>query len=371
MSSELSAQPTQQTRALEPSYYTDEASFKLEKERIFYKSWVHAGHISQLEKLGDFFSFSICDQNLFAIRDRDGTIRAFYNVCAHRAHQVVKGSGNKRVLVCPYHAWTYELNGRLKRYPNQENTDIDVSKISLSEVKIEDFCGFLFVNLDPKAKPMDWWFPNVREQLRAYVPDIDRLKPMQFVDVEENCNWKVSVENYNECYHCVLNHPTFAKGVIEPTTYDVQPYGYSLRHTTVSANLDAMSYPIDADANEHATDYSSWFLWPTLSFQVYPGNVLNTYHWTPTAVDKVIAGRGWHTVDGEWSDVIAKLAEQDRQTTVEEDIHLVESVQRGLNSRGYTNPGPLVLDPNMGVRSEHSIKALHDWTREAMTGLGE
>ena len=125
-----------------------------------------------------------------------------------------------------------------------------------------------------------------------------------------------------------------------------------------------MSYAIDLKANAYAGKYSSWFLWPMFSFQVYPGNVLNTYHWRATDTDHVVVWRGWYTVDGGESDIVRKLAIQDRETTVEEDIHLVESVQRGLKSRGF-RPGPLVLDPKCGVNSEHSIKALQSWMRGA------
>ena len=103
------------------------------------------------------------------------------------------------------------------------------------------------------------------------------------------------------------------------------------------------------------------------SFQVYPGNLLNTYHWRPTGVEACTVWRGWHSVDGEENEIVRQMAIQDRQTTVEEDIHLVESVQRGLKSRGYV-PGPLVLDPGCGVNSEHSIKALQQWMREAVDG---
>ena len=240
----------------------------------------------------------------------------------------------------------------------------DRNEICLTPVRIEDFCGFLFVNLDPDAAPMDEWFPDVREELTAFVPQIDRLKPLEWVEIAENCNWKVSVENYSECYHCPINHPTFATGVIKPETYDIQPQGHCLRHTTECQNLDRMTYPIDLVANDHAGDYSSWFLWPLFSFQVYPGNILNTYHWRPVDVDHVVVWRGWYTVDGVDSEVIRRLAVQDRSTTVEEDIYLVESVQRGLKSRGYT-PGPLVVDPACGVNSEHSVKTLQSWMREA------
>lgn len=187
------------------------------------------------------------------------------------------------------------------------------------------------------------------------------------MEIAENCNWKVSIENYSECYHCSLNHPTFATGVVKPETYNILPQGYCLRHTTQCQNLDKMSYPIDLDANPHAGEYSSWFLWPMFSFQVYPGNVLNTYHWRAIDHEHVVVWRGWYTREGQADSVIRQLAVQDRQTTVEEDIHLVESVQRGLHSRGY-RPGPLVVDPNCGVNSEHSVQALHQWMREAVPG---
>ena len=103
------------------------------------------------------------------------------------------------------------------------------------------------------------------------------------------------------------------------------------------------------------------------SFQVYPGNVLNTYHWRAVDADHVMLYRGWYSVDGAEDPVARQLAIQDRETTVEEDIHLVESVQRGLKSRGYV-PGPLVMDPKCGVSSEHSIYHLQKWMREAIDG---
>ncbi len=352
-------------RSLEAMYYTDPVIFQKENTGALARTWQLAGHASQLEQVGDFFSFRIADEDLFAIKTKNDGIKAYYNVCQHRAHQLVKGEGNKRVIVCPYHAWTYELTGELRAGPNiNVVSGFNKEEICLQEIRLEDFCGFLFANLDADAAPMDEWFPNVRNELSAFVPDILRLKPVEWVETPEKCNWKVSVENYSECYHCQLNHPTFATGVVKSATYDIRPQGYCLRHTTECQNLDQMSYPIDLDSNAHAGEYSSWYLWPMVSFQVYPGNILNTYHWRPIDHEHVVVWRGWFTVDGKPSEVIRDLAKQDRATTVEEDIHLVESVQRGLQSRGY-KPGPLVIDPSGGVSSEHSIQTLQSWMREA------
>ncbi len=352
--------------ALEARYYTDPEIYRKETQGVFANTWQFAGHVSQLQKPGDYFTFEIAGESLFCVLGKDQEIRTFYNVCQHRAHQLLAGDGSANLIVCPYHSWTYELDGQLRSGLNLKSVPgLDIGSICLTGVNTEVFLGFIFVNLDPAAEPMGKWFPNVRKELSAFVPNIDRLRPLQWIDVREHCNWKVSVENYSECYHCRINHPTFASGVIKPETYDIQPQGYCLRHTTECQNLDKMNYPIDPDANEHAGDYSSWFLWPMFSFQVYPGNVLNTYHWRPLGVDEVEVWRGWYSVDGEESDVVRSLARQDRETTVEEDIRLVESVQRGLNSRGY-RPGPLVLDPNFGVHSEHSVQVLQQWMREAV-----
>jgi phenylpropionate dioxygenase-like ring-hydroxylating dioxygenase large terminal subunit len=356
-------------RTLEPRYYTDPAVFAQELQGLLARTWQFAGHVSEIVNSGDYFTFEVAGESLFCIRGRDGDLRTFYNVCQHRAHQLVQGSGTTRVVVCPYHAWTYELDGKLRGAPNIKAVEgLDRSTICLTEVRTEVFNGFIFVNLDPDAAPMDEWFPGVREELQEYVPNIGDLQPVEWIQIPEECNWKVSVENYSECYHCALNHPTFATGVIKPETYDIQPQpGYVLRHTTECSGIEKMSYPIDLASNEHAGEYRSWFLWPLFSFQVYPGNVLNTYHWRPDRLDHVTVWRGWYTENGHDSEVIRRLAQQDRATTVEEDIHLVESVQRGLSNRGYV-PGPLVLDPSCGVLSEHSIRTLQQWMREAVDG---
>lgn len=357
---------TELIHSLEARYYTDPEIFKKEQQGLLAQTWQYAGHVSQVQHAGDYFTFEIAGESLFCVRTRDNELIAYYNVCQHRAHQLVKEEGNTTLIVCPYHAWSYELTGELRGGPNTKSVQgFDRSKICLAPVRIENFCGFLFANLDTNAPTMDEWFPNVRQELTAFVPQIEQLQPIEWVEVHERCNWKVSIENYSECYHCQLNHPTFANGIVKSSTYDIQPQGYCLRHTTECQNLDQMSYAIDVGANEFSAHYSSWFLWPMMSFQVYPGNVLNTYHWRATDHESVVLWRGWYSIDGTDKDLLHKLAVQDRQTTVEEDIGLVESVQRGLKSRGY-RPGPLVLDPKGGVRSEHSIKALQQWMREAV-----
>lgn len=355
-------------RALDADAYTDAARFERERERVFGRTWQYAGHLSRLADPGDYFAFELHGRGLFCVKDGAGEVRAFYNVCMHRAHRVVEGNGNKRVLVCPYHAWTYELDGCLRAAPKSDPVPgFAREAICLTPVPTEILGGFVFVNLDPEAEPMAHWYPGLAVGLAEYLPDLDRLRPVTAREVTERCNWKVSVENYSECYHCRRNHPTFASGVVDPDSYDIVPKGHVLRHVTKSVALDALSYPVDPDSHPHALDYTSWFLWPTFSFQIYPGNVLNTYRWDALDHRTTRVTREWFAVDGAASETLTRLADQDLETTVAEDIHLVESVQRGLESGGY-RPAPLVINPAGGVNSEHSIAALYEWLDEAMEG---
>ena len=200
--------------SLEARYYTDPAIFEQEMSGLLMKTWQFAGHVSQIPNVGDYFAFEIAGQSLFCIRGRDEQVRTFYNVCQHRAHELVSGTGTTRVVVCPYHQWTYELTGGLRAGPNIKSVPgFDREKICLTSVRTEEFHGFIFVNLDDDTAPMDDWFPGVREEIANFVPHIGDLAPLEWVEIAENCNWKVSIENYSECYHCPTNHPTFSKSL--------------------------------------------------------------------------------------------------------------------------------------------------------------
>lgn len=350
-------------RTLAPRYYVDPGHHALELEKVFARTWQYACHGAEIAEPGSYATFRIGDQGLFVIRGEDGRARAFYNVCRHRAHELLRGAGRvRRNITCPYHAWTYDPGGGLVRAPHAERTPgFDASKIRLTEVRVESLCGFLFVNLDPEAAPMSEWYPGVEEELRAFLPGIDGLRPLLVHPVEEDCNWKVSVENYSECYHCRVAHPTLSTGVMDPADYRITAQGYCLKHAAGCAPPERMSYEADTEA----VGYCLWYLWPAFAFQVYPGGALNTYLWRPEGVEKVVVHRGWYTGSGLPEETVRKLAQQDLDTTVAEDLGLVNSVQRGLRSKGYA-PGPLVLDPDLGVNSEHSIRTLNRWLLKAL-----
>jgi len=349
-------------RALPARYYTDPEVFARARERLFFRTWQFACHQSRIPKPGDYHAFSILDQDLFVIRGNDGAIRGFYNVCQHRAHQLVAGSGRARLLTCPYHAWCYGLDGKLRNAPGTRDLpNFERAAISLSAVPVELFCGFVFVNLDPRARAMAETFPGVEPALRRLCPDIEGRVFAHEHEAQEPCNWLVAVENYNECYHCRTVHPTFASGVVDPASYNIRalPGTRCLYHTAKAQSGAAAWY------DTSGSDYGSFFLWPAFSLQIYPSGLVNSYHWRPLSVDRTQVCRGWYARDGVVDDGLQKVIDLDRDTTFAEDLALVTSVQRGLKSAGY-RPGPLIVSPGEGIDSEHSIASLHDWLREAL-----
>ncbi len=351
-------------RAMAPEVYLDPAVFAAERDAVLARSWQYACHASELADPGDFVAFEVAGEPLFTLRGRDGVARTFYNVCMHRGHELVAGRGSRKLLVCPYHAWSYQLDGRLHRAPHAAD-DVDLDGICLTPVPTEDFLGFVFVNLDTAAPAMDELFPGVRGALREFLPGIEAMRPLERRSFVAEANWKAAVENYNECYHCRHVHKSFSKGVVLPDSYTIRPVGRCLRHEAEAA--PDQYYPIDHAASPHAAEYSSFYLWPLFSFQVYPGPVLNTFCWRPKAVDRTPFFREWFTPGGADNEVVRSVAKEDAETTVAEDLALLASVQRGMASRGY-RPGPLIIDPEMGVNSEHTVAALKAWYQEAMGG---
>ncbi|MBY8977456.1 aromatic ring-hydroxylating dioxygenase subunit alpha [Rhodobacteraceae bacterium NNCM2] len=346
--------------ALPARYYTDPEIFAAARERIFARSWQYVCHQSAVPETGDYYAFTLMDQDLFIVRGRDEEVRCFYNVCQHRGHTLVADRGRTRVLVCPYHAWSYELEGPLRAAPGtRAMPGFDKSKICLTEVRLDSFLGFLFVNFDDEARPMRDCYPGVEEAVKALCPDIEEKIFADEHDAEEFCNWLVAVENYNECYHCGHVHKAFADGVIDPASYDIQPFGAGrvLHHASRAAAGEGAWY------DTSGSDYGSFYLYPCFSLQIYPGGVVNTYYWRPLSHNDTQVHRGWFSRDGVVDDVLQSVIDLDRDTTFAEDLLLVKAVQRGLGSKGY-RPGPLVISTGCGINSEHSIAALHNWVRE-------
>lgn len=194
--------------ALEQPFYCDGAVFEQDMERIFRRLWLLVDHDSRIPETGDYFLFEIAGESIIVIRGEDGAVRAFYNVCRHRGSRIcLEPSGRRKVLACPYHAWSYRLDGSLKAARLMPE-GFDPADYGLHPCHLRVLDGLIFVNLaegeapdfDQEAAPM---LPYLRQH------DLTRAKVAHRAVYPTGANWKLVVENFFECYHCAPAHPEF------------------------------------------------------------------------------------------------------------------------------------------------------------------
>jgi phenylpropionate dioxygenase-like ring-hydroxylating dioxygenase large terminal subunit len=216
-------------RTLSREHYLSPELFAREKERIFLREWFHAGREEDVAQPGSYLVVDVAGESVLVVRTREGQLRAYYNVCRHRGCQLVltgtDGSGCAPELAgsfgsgikCPYHAWTYTLDGALRTAPYlDEGAGIHKEELSLHPVGIDTWGGFFFLNLTPRdaaarGHTLAGQIGDAATRLQNYpLADLRRVKRITY---EVDANWKVMLENYNECYHCAGVHPELCKVV--------------------------------------------------------------------------------------------------------------------------------------------------------------
>src|ERR1700712_1095022 len=159
--------------SLRSEAYVDPKWHEAELRSVFARTWQWVCHVEKLTKPGSYVAVTVAGMPIAVVRDRAGRLRAFYNVCKHRAHELLSGSGTTRNIVCPYHAWTYDLSGGLKAARRADAMDtFDKSEICLDQVQVEEFGGFVYVNLDLTARPLDEQAPDLAAEIARWAPDI-------------------------------------------------------------------------------------------------------------------------------------------------------------------------------------------------------
>ena len=198
-------------RTLPWGWYSDPAVLELERERIFRRSWQYVGHTGEVAEPGSFAATWVGDVPVVLVRDREDTLRAFLNVCRHRGSIICDGSGRRETLQCPYHAWTYGLDGRLITAPRAKREGgIESPELGLVALQLDTWGPLVFVNPDPDAAPLEEFLDGMPHRIADAGIDLDALRFLQRSESELECNWKVSAENFLECYHCPTAHPGFS-----------------------------------------------------------------------------------------------------------------------------------------------------------------
>lgn len=339
--------------SLPARWYTDPSIAELEIVRIFRKSWIYVGPLAHLANLGDYITGYAGGVPVVVVRGEAG-LAGFVNVCRHRRHEVMKGRGNARMMMCGYHAWTYDLAGQLKRAPRSEGAaDFRLEDFPLLPIRAETLGPLVFVNLDEAALPVQSLFGPVLDIIAQSGIVLDELEPHSRAEGRSPANWKAMLENYLECYHCAVAHPGFS------TAIDVRPdqYKYEAREwfstqigPVKQSALAGQGKMLPYDVAGAVAESQYHFLWPNLTISINPGFPnLSAELWVP---DGPVMTRGFSDrfFGRGVSEAFASSMIAFNDQVAEEDDRLTDSVQRGLmgglpeRGRFLPNAEPLVLD---------------------------
>jgi choline monooxygenase len=352
------------SRTLPGWAYTDQLLFEKERAAIHFRSWHYAGTTQELSKSGDYLTARILDQEIIVIRGKDAAIRGFYNVCQHRGHELLRDCGRVHVITCPYHAWTYAVDGRFNGARGAAQLpDFRNAEFNLKPVRIEVFAGkLIFFNLVPEATPLSELAADLAADIAAEVPAYEQLvvAPGR-VSAQIQANWKVAVDNYLECYHCRTAHPALAS-LMDLRSFKVDVHEHWMSHKANMGRPDNTAYPVHADAANTRTLW--WWLWPTTTFNVMPGSAeMSVFSFLPTSVASTLQYGQRFALPG---DEVDEARERYRNGALtDEDVALVESVQRGLNSRGY-GAGRFIDDDEGLEISERATHQFHRLVAQAL-----
>jgi phenylpropionate dioxygenase-like ring-hydroxylating dioxygenase large terminal subunit len=338
------------------SAYVEREALLAEQAAIFTKQWLYVGHRDRLQNPGDFFTTQVLDLPIVVTRNRDGQIRAFFNVCCHRGSEVVRESaGNCSRLQCHYHAWTYDLDGRLIGAPrgNQE-PGFNKADFRLRPLAVETYGPFIFVNADLQALPLAHYLGELPGIVDATGANVEALRCSERREYHLKANWKIVVENFLECYHCPNAHPSFAD-LIDLNSYEISEHGF----TSTQRGPQRGEEPADQKVKEGRYNY----LWPTFMLNIYPGpGNASTNSVIPIDQDHTLAIYEFFYEDGVPQEANSDITELIHQVMVE-DIVLCESVQRGMRAGTFQHP-------RLMAKYEHAIAHFQSLVRDSVVAQG-
>jgi glycine betaine catabolism A len=344
-------------KTLPQRYFVSPIIFGEEQEKIFSRQWVLVGHQGQIAQAGDYFTAEIAGESLIVVQDKRGEIHGFYNVCRHRGSRLIENRNGQAVgIQCPYHAWTYALDGRLIGAPHMDDMPgFDKTDHSLHAVNLASWEGFIFVNLEDASatastqrggyiSPEKWFAPLDGKFSRW---NLSALRSAKRIEYEVRANWKLIFQNYSECYHCAGVHPELSKISPHDSAENDLTQGPFLggfmrinknRSLTMSGN--ACSLPVGHFGQEdfHLVFYYSMF--PNMLLSLHPDYVM-VHQLLPQSPERTLIFCNWlfHPEAFEREDFNPDDAIEFWDMVNKQDWHVCELSQQGISSRAY-QPGP-------------------------------
>ena len=342
----LRIEPLERSETIPSSWYTDPEILRFENECVFSKFWQYVGHVAQIKDPGDHFPATVADNPVVVVRDKEGMLRAFYNVCRHRGGPLVTKCGNGKVFQCHYHGWTYLLDGSLRGVPDFDRVELfDKKDFGLIPINVDVWEGLIFVSLADEPPPLNAFFDGI---IRRIAPiDLSGKKFYKRVEYTVRCNWKVYMDNYLEGYHLPFVHPELCK-MLDYTQYVTEALRYySLQYS-----------PFTDQENVYQTNDGQAFyycVFPNFMLNILPGRLQTnvivplTYDTTQVIFD--------YFYDDLASEERKRMADDDIRYSdliQIEDIEICEQVQKGLVSKAY-NRGRFSVKRELGVYHFQSL----------------
>ena len=330
-------------KTLPQRYFVSPKIFAQEQEKIFSSQWMLAGHQSQIAEAGDYFTAEISGESLIIVRNKHGVIHGFYNVCRHRGSRLIEDkNGQCAAIQCPYHTWTYALDGRLMGAPHMDETPgFDKADYSLRQVQPGLWEGFVFLNLADAPVSLERLFAPLSGKFSRW--NLPALRSAKRSEYEVRANWKLMFQNYSECYHCLGVHPELSK---------ISPYDSAENDLTEGAFLggfmrinkdksltmsgNACALPVGDFGDEDFRLVFYYSIFPNMLLSLHPDYVM-VHQLQPQSPERTLIFCDWffNPEASKHSDFDPEDAIQFWDMVNRQDWHVCELSQQGIASRAY------------------------------------
>lgn len=337
------------TRTLPGKYYHSPEIYQEEVERIFYKFWLYACRAEEIQSVGDYKLIQVADESLILVRDKSDKIKALFNVCSHRGTQLCtepKGSFKSKSIQCPYHAWTYALDGKLLAAPMmQEGHGFQKDECALPQASVYVWEGFVFINLNKNPVAFEVQMSALMGKFSDW--KMEDLRIAHHIKYELNCNWKLILQNYQECYHCPGVHPLLSELTpVQSAQHDASEgaviggfMDLTKKRGSMTMNGEAAAPPVCNVSGDDLQRVYYYSVFPNMLLTPHPDFVL-FHHITPLGPDKIINDCYWlfrpEVINDTSAQAGIKSAIEFWDLTNRQDWQVCEQMQIGTKSKRFT-----------------------------------